>query len=56
MIPYFKSKNETLDDEFDKFDSRYLPPAAAWPYARNVFKAYILDPEFPPLAAPAKSP
>ena len=24
-IPYFKSKDELMEDEFDKFDSRYLP-------------------------------
>jgi type I restriction enzyme R subunit len=46
MIPYFKSKNELLDDEFDKFDSRYLPKEEYFSYAKTVFKAYILDAEF----------
>ncbi len=46
MIPYFKSKNELLDDEFDKFDSRYLPKEEYFSYAKTVFKAYILDTEF----------
>ncbi len=46
MIPYFKSKNELLDDEFDKFDSRYLPKEEYFSYAKTVFKAYILDPDF----------
>lgn len=46
MIPYFKTKNELLDEEFDKFDSRYLPKEEYFSYAKTVFKAYILDSEF----------
>ena len=46
FISYFKSKNELLDDEFDKFDSRYLPSEELFTYAKNVFKSYILDAEF----------
>lgn len=46
MIPYFKTKNELLDEEFDKFDSRYLPKEEYFSYARTVFKAYIVDSEF----------
>lgn len=46
MIPYFKTKNELLDEEFDKFDSRYLPKEEYFTYAKTVFKAYILDAEF----------
>jgi len=46
IIPYFKTKNELLDEEFDRFDSRYLPKEEYFTYARTVFKAYILDPEF----------
>lgn len=46
LIPYFKTKNELLDEEFDKFDSRYLPKEEYFNYARTVFKAYILDSEF----------
>ena len=46
MIPYFKSRNEVLDDEFDKFDSRYMPQEEYFDYARAVFKAYVLDAEF----------
>jgi type I restriction enzyme R subunit len=46
MIPYFKSKNELLDEEFDKFDSRYMPKEEYFEYARTVFKAYVLDNEF----------
>jgi len=46
IIPYFKTRNELLDEEFDKFDSRYLPKEEYFSYARTVFKAYILDSEF----------
>ncbi len=46
MIPYFKTKNELLDEEFDRFDSRYLPKEEYFTYAKTVFKAYILDTEF----------
>jgi len=46
MIPYFKTKNELLDEEFDKFDSRYLPKEEYFNYAKTVFKAYILDSAF----------
>lgn len=46
IIPYFKTKNELLDEEFDKFDSRYLPKEEYFNYARTVFKAYIIDTEF----------
>lgn len=46
LIPYFKSKNELLDDEFDKFDTRYMPSEELFNHAKNVFKSYILDPEF----------
>jgi type I restriction enzyme R subunit len=43
---YFKTKDELLDEEFDKFDSRYVPDEKQFTPARNFFKAYVLDPEF----------
>ena len=46
VIPYFKSKDELLEDEFEKFDSRYLPDEQLFYYAKNYFKSYITDPEF----------
>jgi type I restriction enzyme R subunit len=46
FIPYFKSKDELLDDEFEKFDSRYLPTEDCFHFARIYFKSYISDPEF----------
>jgi type I restriction enzyme R subunit len=45
-IPYFKNKNELLEDEFEKFDSRYLPEDKSFEYAKNFFKSYITDSEF----------
>jgi type I restriction enzyme R subunit len=46
LIPYFKTKEELLDEEFDRFDSRYLPQEEYFSYAKAVFKAYIDDSEF----------
>ena len=46
FIPYFKSKDELLEDEFEKFDSRYLPDEQIFNYAKNYFKSYITDSEF----------
>lgn len=45
-IPYFKSKDELLDDEFEKFDSRYLPPDQYYQTAKDYFKSYLLDSDF----------
>ncbi len=46
FISYFKSKDELLEDEFDKFDSRYLPDEKVFDYAKDYFKSYITDIEF----------
>jgi type I restriction enzyme R subunit len=46
LRPYFKTKDELLDEEFDKFDSRYMPDEKQFNAARNFFKTYVLDPEF----------
>jgi len=46
LIPRFKTKEELLEDEFDKFDSRYMPGENYFASAKAVFKAYIEDPEF----------
>ncbi|HLO69676.1 MAG TPA: DEAD/DEAH box helicase family protein [Flavipsychrobacter sp.] len=45
-IPYFKSKDELLEEEFEKFDSRVLPDEQYFIYAKNFFKSYITDSEF----------
>ena len=46
MLPYFKSKEEILDDAFEQFDSRYMPKENLFTHARNAFKAYISDAKF----------
>lgn len=46
FIPYFKSKDELLENEFEKFDTRYLPDEQYFNYAKNFFKSYITDSEF----------
>ncbi len=46
MRPYFKSRDELIDDEFEKFDSRYMPEEKQFSNARNFFRTYVLDPEF----------
>jgi type I restriction enzyme R subunit len=45
-ILYFKSKDELLNEEFDKFDSRYLPDEAYFDACKTVFTAYINDLDF----------
>ena len=46
FIPYFKGKDELLEEEFEKFDSRYLPSEEYFSYAKDYFKSYIIDTEF----------
>lgn len=46
FIPFFKNKDELLEDEFEKFDSRFLPDEKIFSYAKNYFKSYITDKEF----------
>lgn len=46
LKPYFKTKDELLDEEFDKFDSRYMPDEKQFTPARNFFKTYVLDSQF----------
>lgn len=45
LIPYFKSKDELLEEEFDTFDSRYLPDEQYFTAAKNFFKSYVTDAE-----------
>jgi type I restriction enzyme R subunit len=46
FIPYFKSKDELLEEEFDKFDSRYTPDEHSFAAAKHFFKSYLTDAEF----------
>ncbi len=43
---YYKNKDEMLDEEFDKFDSRFMPDEKQFTPAKNFFKTYVLDPDF----------
>jgi len=42
----FKTRDEVLDEEFDKFDSRFMPDEKEFTPARNFFKTYVLEPDF----------
>lgn len=46
FIPYLKNKNELLEEEFDKFDSRYTPNENDFAVAKHFFKSYLTDAEF----------
>ncbi len=46
LIPYYKNMNDLSEEEFDKFDSRYLPDEAYFVYAKNFFKTYLTDDGF----------
>lgn len=46
FIPYLKNKNELLEEEFDKFDSRYAPDENDFAVAKHFFKSYLTDAEF----------
>lgn len=46
LKPFFKTKDELLDEEFEKFDSRFMPDETQFTPAKNFFKTYVLDPDF----------
>jgi len=48
IIPRFKTRNELLEDEWDKFDSRYMHmyDEDYFSNAKTIFMAYIGDTEF----------
>ena len=45
FIPYIKSKQELLEEEYEKFDDRYLPKDEEFSYIKDFFTTYILDEE-----------
>ena len=45
FIPYIKSKHELLEEEYEKFDDRYLPNEENFSNIKDVFTTYILDKE-----------
>lgn len=42
---YIKNKNELLEEEFEKFDDRYIPDGESFSNAKNFFYSYVTDPE-----------
>lgn len=46
LIDVFKSKDEKLEDEVEKFISIYKPESKYIPYIKNYLKAYVADENF----------
>ncbi|MCC6816195.1 MAG: DEAD/DEAH box helicase family protein [Saprospiraceae bacterium] len=46
LIDVFKSKDDKLEDECDKFISIYKPESKYVPYIKNYLKAYVADEKF----------
>jgi type I restriction enzyme R subunit len=44
-IPFIKSKNQLLEEEFDKFDDRYLPNPNDYDTIKGFFQSYLNDGE-----------
>jgi type I restriction enzyme R subunit len=46
LIPYIKTRDELLEEAFEQFDSRYMPPDDVFNNAKNFFKTYVVDLDF----------
>jgi type I restriction enzyme R subunit len=44
-IPFIKNKNQLLEEEFDKFDDRYLPNPNDYDTIKGFFQSYLTDGE-----------
>jgi type I restriction enzyme R subunit len=44
-IPFIKTKNQLLEEEFDKFDDRYLPNINDYDTIKGFFQSYLTDQE-----------
>ena len=44
-IPFIKTKNQLLEEEFDKFDDRYLPNTNDYDTIKGFFQSYLTDQE-----------
>lgn len=44
-IPFIKNKNQLLEEEFDKFDDRYLPNPNDYDTIKGFFQSYLTDAE-----------
>jgi type I restriction enzyme R subunit len=43
--PYIKNMYELLDEEFEKFDDRFIPEGENFSNVKHFFYSYITDPE-----------
>jgi len=43
--PYIKNKYELLEEEFEKFDDRYVPEGDNFSIVKHFFYSYVTDPE-----------
>jgi len=44
-IPFIKGKKELLEEEFDKFDDRFLPESTDYDSIKGFFQSYLTNPE-----------
>ena len=44
-IPFIKTKNQLLEEEFDKFDDRFLPNTNDYDTIKGFFQSYLTDAE-----------
>jgi type I restriction enzyme R subunit len=44
-IPYIKNKGELLEEEFEKFDDRYVPETDNYPKVKTFFYDYVTNSE-----------
>ncbi len=44
-IPFIKNKSQLLEEEFDKFDDRYLPNPTDYDTIKGFFQSYLTDAE-----------
>jgi type I restriction enzyme R subunit len=45
QIPFIKNKSQLLEEEFDKFDDRYLPNPNDYDTIKGFFQSYLMDSE-----------
>ena len=42
-IPFIKTKSQLVEEEFDKFDDRYLPNSQDYDSVKGFFESYLVD-------------
>jgi type I restriction enzyme R subunit len=45
QIPFIKNKTDLIEEEFDRFDDKYLPNTKDYDTVKGLFQSYISDPE-----------